>query len=224
LTHRQSPGSQPLPSPEPVRAPSLDRHYPASVVLRAPPPAASADAGHHGFIVESNSRSPTSLVAHLPSPTRAAVTTPVESTGAFLARFPNDLGLPQNYGGSTSTLAVSRPARRSLALQPAWTTYPLIGIFSRSASGLLSPLDPPRVFPAGAGVCRPGFAPGRKMHLVKAHATPLPSRRFAPSRWAGRTLCSVVQTAAVTVQLPSTPCWERHVSTVSIPNAGCARC
>ena len=143
----------------------------AQRTLRAPPPSTSADAGPRGFIVESDSRSQTSLVAHSPYPTRAAVTTPVESPAAVLARFAGDIGLPQSYGGSTSTLAISRPARRSLALQPAWTTNPLKGTFSRSASGHSSPLDPPRVFPAGARVCRPGFPPGRKMHLVKAHIT-----------------------------------------------------
>ncbi len=44
------------------------------------------------------------------------------------------------------------------------------GAFSRSASGHSSPPDPPRVLPAGARVCRPGFPPGRTVHLGKAHA------------------------------------------------------
>jgi hypothetical protein len=74
-------------------------------------------------------RSQTSLVAHFPSPMRTAVTTPVGSPAAFLARFTGDIGLPRSYGGSTPTLAVSRPAQRSLALQSAWTTYPLKGPF-----------------------------------------------------------------------------------------------
>jgi Transposase IS116/IS110/IS902 family len=50
-----------------------------------------------------------------------------------------------------------------------------------------------------------------------------PSGRFALSLWDGRTICSVDQTE-VRVPLPSTPYWERHASTVSIPSAGCARC
>ena len=48
---------------------------------------------------------------------------------------------------------------------------PSIGAFSRSASGHSSPPDPPRVLPAGARVCRPGFPPGRAVHLGKAHIT-----------------------------------------------------
>jgi transposase-like protein len=39
------------------------------------------------------------------------------------------------------------------------------GSFSRSASDHSSPPDPPRVLPAGARVCRPGFPPGRTVHL-----------------------------------------------------------
>ena len=46
---------------------------------------------------------------------------------------------------------------------------PPIGVFSRSASDHSSPPDPPRVLPAGARVCRPGFPPGRTVHLDKAH-------------------------------------------------------
>jgi hypothetical protein len=34
---------------------------------------------------------------------RAAVTTPVESPDAYLARFSNDCGLPRYYGESAST-------------------------------------------------------------------------------------------------------------------------
>src|ERR1017187_4875080 len=74
-------------------------------------------------------RSQTSLVAQSPSPIRAAVTTPLGSPAAFLARFTGDIGLPRSYGGAAPPFGVSRPARRSLALQPAWTTYPLKGPF-----------------------------------------------------------------------------------------------
>jgi hypothetical protein len=52
---------------------------------------------------------------------------------------------------------------------------PPIGAFSRSASGHSSPPDPPRVLPAGARVCRPGFAPGRTVRLGKAHTPMLSS-------------------------------------------------
>jgi IS66 C-terminal element len=41
--------------------------------------------------------------------------------------FTGDIGLPRYCGGSASTLAVSRPARCSLTLQPARSTDPLNG-------------------------------------------------------------------------------------------------
>jgi len=51
-----------------------------------------------------------------------------------------------------------------------------------------------------------------------------PSGRSALSLWAGRTIFSVVQTAAARARLPSAPCWEPHVLTGLIPNDGCAKC
>ena len=141
--------------------------YPASAVLQAPPPSAFADAGPHGFIVESDSRSQTSLVAHLPSPTRAAVTTPVESPTAFLARFIDDIGLPQSYGGSASTLAVSRPARRSLALQPAWITYPLKGPFLGVLQVIRRLLTRPECFRLEREFADPGLHRGGKCTLSR---------------------------------------------------------
>jgi len=81
------------------------------------------------------------------------------------------------------------------------------GAFSRSASGHSSPLDPPRVFPAGARVCRPGFAPGRKMHLIKAHITPAPSGRCVQLPSEGRITSSWELIPAVN---------ERHRSIASL--------
>ena len=60
---------------------------------------------------------------------RAATTTPVEPSGADLARFPGGGGLPRSCGGSASTLTLSRPAQCSLALRPAWPTAPQKGTF-----------------------------------------------------------------------------------------------
>jgi hypothetical protein len=58
---------------------------------------------------------------------------------------------------------------------------------SQSASGHSSPPDPPRVLPAGARVRRPGFSPGRTVHLGKAH-TPTSSREACVP------LCSIGRT------------------------------
>ena len=106
-----------------VRAPSLHRHYPASLVVRTHPPSEAADAGPRGFVVGLGSwpfpRRQTSLVAHCPCSVRAATITPVGPPAAYLARFPGGVGLPRYSGGSAPTLALSRPAQCSLALRPA---------------------------------------------------------------------------------------------------------
>jgi len=52
---------------------------------------------------------------------RAAATTPAEPAGARVVLFPDGGSLPQTTGGSAPALHVSRPARRSLALRPAWS-------------------------------------------------------------------------------------------------------
>src|SRR5262249_19701347 len=68
-----------------------------------------------------------SRVAPVPPSRHAVVITPVDSLGRFargpayssLALIVSDVGLPRVSAGSASTLIVSRPARRSLALRPA---------------------------------------------------------------------------------------------------------
>jgi hypothetical protein len=55
-----------------------------------------------------------SRVATISLRTHPAATTPVESSGALFARFPDDRSLPRFVAGSASTSALSGPARRSL--------------------------------------------------------------------------------------------------------------
>ena len=75
--------------------------------------------------------------------------------------------------------------------------WPPEEVVSRSASGHSSPPDPPRVLPAGARVSRPGFSPGRTVHLDKAH-TPTSSnvrcarRRDLPDMSRGKRVGSAV--------------------------------
>ncbi len=66
---------------------------------------------------------PTGLPVLLLSPSsmRAAANTPAEPPGALVARFPVGGSLPRIVGGSASATCFSRPARRSLALRPAWS-------------------------------------------------------------------------------------------------------
>ena len=54
------------------------------------------------------------------------------------------------------------------------------GVFSRGASDHSSPPDPPRVLPAGARVCRPGFPPGRTVRLNQGTHTNTVERSIRP--------------------------------------------
>ena len=61
------------------------------------------------------------MLRPFPSSMRAAAITPADPVGACVARFPTGASLPRFCGGSASALHVSRPARRSLVLRPAWS-------------------------------------------------------------------------------------------------------
>ncbi len=94
-----------------------------------------------------------------PSIKRVAATATVKLDGACVALFPSDVSLPRFSAGSTSTLPVSRTARRSLTLRPACslnrlTAALLLGVLQPSCYLLKQPL---RLLPAGAAtVCRAG--------------------------------------------------------------------
>ena len=109
----------------------------------------------------------------LPSPSsmRAAAITPAEPAGARVVRFPADGSLPRETGGSASALSVSRPARRSLALRPAWSLSrprrPFLSKCFRRCRCLHHPL---RLLPAGTTVSRAGFAPAGGWCLSTAHS------------------------------------------------------
>ena len=65
---------------------------------------------------------------------------------------------------------------------------PPIGVFSRGASDHSSPPDPPRVLPAGARVCRPGFPPGKTVHLDQGTHSNTVERAIRPHTTRG-SLC-----------------------------------
>ena len=102
---------------------------------------------------------------------RAAAITPAEPAGARVVRFPADGSLPRETGGSASALSVSRPARRSLALRPAWSLSrprrPFLSKCFRRCRCLHHPL---RLLPAGTTVRRAGFAPAGGWCLSTAHS------------------------------------------------------
>ncbi len=121
----------------------------------------------------------------LPSPSsmRAAATTPAEPAGARVARFPANVSLPRDAGGSASASPVSRPARRSLALRPAWSlNRPTRPVTSECFSRSRYLLQPPRLLPAGATVA------GRDSHPLGNGALP---RRTATTRVAPTEIIAV---------------------------------
>lgn len=115
---------------------------------------------------------PTGLPVLLPFPSsmRATATTPAEPVGARVARFPTGGSLPRQKGGSASALLVSGPARRSLALRPAWS---LSRQMRPRYIGVLQAMSlPPSPAPIATGwsdFCRAGFTPARKRRLLTAH-------------------------------------------------------
>ena len=102
------------------------------------------------------------MLRPLSSSMRAAANTPAEPVGARVTRFPTGISLPRYQGGSASASCLSRPARRSLALRPAWSLSrpgrPVASECFRRCRCLHHPL---RLLPAGATVA------GRDSHPLK---------------------------------------------------------
>ena len=153
-----------------TKAPSLHRRYPASPVLQASPPPSPAQPDPRGLSVgacHATGRA-SRVCVHPPSSTRATATTPAEPLGARVARFPTGDSLPRCSGGSASALPVSRPARRSLALQPVWSLNRPRRPF---VLGVLQPMSlPPSSAPTATGwsdSCRAGFAPAEGWRLSR---------------------------------------------------------
>ena len=105
------------------------------------------------------------MLRPFPSSMRAAATTPAEPAGACVARCPAAGSLPRISGGSASASPVSRPARRSLALRPAWSLSRPRGPSSSECFGRYRYLHHPlRLLPAGATVA------GRDSHPLGSGA------------------------------------------------------
>jgi len=107
------------------QAPFLDRHYPASTVLRACPPPQTAQPAPHGVLVESHDLSPLGLPVFrrfsLP-----CMPTPLPRRNRWMLSLscPTTTAFPKKeIGGdrSASALSFSRPAQRSLTFRPAWS-------------------------------------------------------------------------------------------------------
>ena len=95
-----------------------------------------------------------------------------DQPGALVAHFPANGSLPQRTGGSAPAFQVSRPAQRSLALQPAWSLdRPRRPVPPKCFERCRYLHHPLRLLPAGATVCRAGFAPAEGRCLSTAHGT-----------------------------------------------------
>jgi hypothetical protein len=136
--------------PSLTEAPSLRRSYPASSVIRTSPPPHTAWPSSREFQLI-HLRSPLGLpVLHLihyvcmPSPLPRQV-----RRNGFAQYCSIVVGLPQITVGSAPALSVSRPAQRSLTLQPADSPSRLMRPSSPEAPAALLP-PPPLRLPGGA--------------------------------------------------------------------------
>ena len=94
----------------------------------------------------------------------AVAITPVATLGQLSLDRSQRPGLPHPFAGSATTLAVSRPARRSLTLRPVCSRSPPRGPFPSKASAVSLPPLPLRLLPAGAK------GAGQELHLLKISA------------------------------------------------------
>ena len=102
------------------------------------------------------------MLRPFPSSMRAAANTPAEPVGACVVRFPTGDSLPRYQGGSASASNLSRPARRSLVLRPAWSlSRPWRPVTSKCFRRCRCLHHPLRLLPAGATVA------GRDSHPLK---------------------------------------------------------
>jgi hypothetical protein len=149
--------------------PLLHRHYPTSTLLHTPPPSSTA-----GVYSLRNHRCPlpmdtarTSLVAHLISPMRAIITTPVGFI-RHIAYFRINSGLPRYYGGSAPTTTF----RGLLNVHSRYGPHgPLISqrdLFLKCFSSFVTSCAASSVSGRSENY-RVGFAPTNQMHLSKAH-------------------------------------------------------
>ena len=107
--------------PSLTEAPSLDRSYPASLVLRASPSPQTAQPDSHELPVDRDLRSPLGFPVLQLVPFFACMPSPLPRQVRWIlfARTVSiNVGLPQLHGGSAPALHVSRPAQRSLTLRP----------------------------------------------------------------------------------------------------------
>ena len=98
----------------------------------------------------------------------AVATTPAELSGAHVARLPDSGGLPRISAGSASALPFSRPARRSLALRPAYSLSPLRTRFTKGFDRFVASTTAPAAT-GRSDSYRVGVSPTERPCLCTAH-------------------------------------------------------
>ena len=178
--------------------PSLSRHYPASQVLRTSPSPQTARPVPRGRPVEGHAPSPHGLpvLRSISVYRHAVVNTPVArwiliARGtAYSNRFPvsSGGGLPQTGAGSATTLDVSRPAQRSLAITACAARCIAYSDTSVSKAPTVS-FPPPPLRSRSAGPAGATQLPGEDLHPTEdqhlhtgSRRTLFPSRRCWPIR------------------------------------------
>ena len=137
--------------PSLTEAPSLCRSYPASSVLRTSPPPQTARPGSRELPVDPLTiTAGASRVAPDPLCLHAVATTPAGSMELIRSDCSIVVGLPHITAGSAPALSVSRPAQRSLALQPTDSPSRLMRPSTPEAPAALLPPPPLRLLPGGA--------------------------------------------------------------------------
>ncbi len=141
--------------PSLTEAPSLHRRYPASSVLRTSPhPTRPGLALASCQLILTAITAGASRVASDPLCLHAVATTPAGSMEPIRSYRSLDVGLPHITVGSAPASQVSRPAQRSLRLQPADLPSRLMRPSTPEAPAALLPPPPLRLLPGGASSSR----------------------------------------------------------------------
>jgi hypothetical protein len=152
------------------QAPFLDRHYPASTVLRACPPPQTAQPAPHGVLVESHDLSPLGLpVFRRSPPPRMPTPLPRRNHSDAIAISSGGYGLPQMPDGSASaTLLFGDCSAFTHVSACAFARSPKV-TFTQSTSTNSLPPSPLWLLPAERSIGRTGFAPAGDGRLFTAY-------------------------------------------------------
>jgi hypothetical protein len=162
-----------------TKAPSLDRSYPASSVLRASPPPPSARSVPRGSPVGGHVPPPRgfpvlrwiSVDKHAASSTPAGPLVLIIRGTAYSTRFPlpSDDGLPQDIDGSAPTTKISGPHRKFTCVAAYLLAGPPSGPLHRRLRRLRYLHRRSDCYRRERSSCRTGITPAEDPSLSTAH-------------------------------------------------------